>query len=91
MAGIISIEPAEESDTNHAWWDFEKDHTMQKPLPSYSIDQWSEGHRANIETLAYISDFEVAVSANWLLIRKKPDAIITLRQGARMLRETAPL
>lgn len=64
---------------------------MQKPLPSYRIDEWNEGHRAIIETLAYISDYDVAVSTYWLLIQKKPDALITLRQGARVLRETAPL
>ena len=55
---------------------------------AHRIDMWSDDGGTIIEHLAGIDDCELAMAANQFAVERSPKTAITLRQGARVIKDS---
>lgn len=60
------------------------------PELRFRIDEWHHDWRGITEVLGALANFDVAVSAFDKVVELRPHRNLTLRQGARVLREHSP-
>jgi hypothetical protein len=55
---------------------------------TYRIDKWDDAGQNVIEHLAGVDNFEVAEATYRAAVKRWPKAVITLRQGARVIHDS---
>jgi hypothetical protein len=52
---------------------------------AHRVDAWTDDGASIVEHLAEVEDFQVALATYYAARERWPDAIITLRQGAKVI------
>jgi hypothetical protein len=55
---------------------------------TYRIDKWDDAGQNVIDHLAGVDNFEVAEATYRAAVKRWPKAVITLRQGARVIHDS---